>query len=141
MDPGRLTGVDVGEGEDGVLVLLESSLNLLKRRPSSHGRADLSDLCSVSLKAVGEAVNSAGSDLGVSLKARQDARVSKVSTVEHESLLSSLDQVGGDEIPVEGEPRRPASASPHPARFECRDVSKAVAEQGELTSPKFLTQQ
>lgn len=80
-DTGR--GVDVGGGNQLVLLLGEGLLNLGSRRNAADGTVELGHLGAVGAEAVGEAVT-------------------KVAAAENEDILAGLDEVGGDEIPAEG---------------------------------------
>lgn len=78
-DTGR--GVDVGEGEELVGLLLESLFDLLERGTVPDGCLDLGGVGAVGLQASSE-------------------RVGKVTGVEDERILTLLDQVGGHHIPA-----------------------------------------
>lgn len=54
----RLTGVDVSKSQDRVLFLLQRRLDLVERRPSADRSANLVDLGTVGLEAVGKAARS-----------------------------------------------------------------------------------
>ncbi len=75
--------VDMGGSDELELLLGEGLLNLGGRGDAADRTVELGHLGAVLGQAVGEAV-------------------AKVAGAEHEDILASLDQVGGDEIPAEG---------------------------------------
>ena len=76
-------GVDVGDGNELVGLLLEGLLDLLERGAVPDGGLDLGGIGAVGLKAVGK-------------------RVREVPCVQNESILALLDQVRGHQVPAEG---------------------------------------
>jgi len=75
--------VDVGDGQELVLLLLEGLLDLVQLRAVANGCLELSGLDTICLETIGEAVG-------------------KVSSVEDEDIVSRLGQVGSNLIPSEG---------------------------------------
>lgn len=76
-------GVDVGDGDGLVLLLLQCLLDLIELWAVANGGLELSGLDTVRLETVCEAVG-------------------KVTGVEDEDIIARLDQVGGDLVPAEG---------------------------------------
>ena len=76
-------GVDVGDGDDLVGLLLQGLLDLLKRGALADGGLDLRGVGAVGFQARGEGVG-------------------EVAGVQDEGVLTLLDQVGGDDVPAEG---------------------------------------
>lgn len=75
-------GVDVGEGDDLVLLRLELRLHLGERGLRANGRLELVDLGTVRFEAFGKAV-------------------AKVAAVEHKRILAWLNHVGCDVVPTQ----------------------------------------
>ena len=91
----------MGEGEDGVVLSLEGRFDFGEVGSRSDGSTDLIDSDSVRSEAVGEAsCREEGSARYEGTEKRCNSRITKVSAVEDEGLLSDLDEIGGDEIPV-----------------------------------------
>lgn len=76
-------GIDVSGGDDLVLLLLESLLNLVRLRAAADGTGQLGDVGTVGSQAVGETVT-------------------EVTSGQDESVLTRLDQVDGDHVPTQG---------------------------------------
>lgn len=76
-------GIDVGDGKELVLLLRKGLLDLGELRAAAGLGRDLGNVGAVDLEAVGEAI-------------------AKVTGAENESILTRLDQVGGDKIPTKG---------------------------------------
>lgn len=76
-------GVDVGDGEELVGLLLEGLLDLLERGAVSDGGLELGGVGAVGFQASSE-------------------RIGEVTGVQDERVLTPLDQVGGDHVPAEG---------------------------------------
>lgn len=76
-------GVNVGDGDDLVLLLLEGLLDLRERGPLTDRGLELSGTHAIGLQAGGE-------------------RVTEVASVQDEGVLIPLDQVGGHDIPAQG---------------------------------------
>ena len=91
----------MSEGQDGVLLLLEGSLDLIERGPSSDGGSDLSNFGSVGLEAVGESIRPSEYQRCCADRVGEQgsSRIAEVARVEHESVLPRLDEVRSDEIP------------------------------------------
>lgn len=75
--------VDVGDGNDLVLLLLERLLNLWQLWAGANWCLELGDICAVDAEAVCKGVT-------------------KVTSVKDEGVVSWLAEVGGDKIPAEG---------------------------------------
>lgn len=75
--------VDVGDGNDLVLLLLERLLNLWELWAGANWCLELGDVCAVDAEAVCEGV-------------------AEITSVKDEDVVSWLGEVGGDKIPAEG---------------------------------------
>ena len=73
----------MGDGDQLVGLLLQGLLHLLQRVAVANGCAQLCHLGAVCLQALAEGIT-------------------KVTSVKNQSILASLDQVGGDKVPTEG---------------------------------------
>lgn len=75
--------VNVGDGQDLVLLLLQCFLDLVELRAFANGRLQLCRLGAICFEAVGE-------------------RVGEVPSVQDEDVIAGLGKVGGDLVPAKG---------------------------------------
>ena len=76
-------GVDVGDGDELVLLLFQGLLDGVELWAVANWRLELCHLAAVGLEAVGKAVG-------------------KVAGVQHQHVVAWLGQVGGDLVPAQG---------------------------------------